>query len=256
MRSRLMRILNLLLTLPYPLSISSPIPKTVFFFYSQDRQYIIKTLPKDDAEFFRSKLRDYFNHLQNGSSVIVKIYGLYRISNASVKNVFFVVMQNIFYSSLPIHRRFDLKGLQTDRKAKEEETKQLCPVLKDADFDQLYLGSNRERFLELLKRDTQFLAKIGAMDYSLLLGVHDKQRSNQWPSNRQPFYGLTTEMRIYRPPENSTHEAKTKKRKKKRKDQRKENFRAKKTRVKTWDPEASMCHRWPRIEVLEGPSPD
>ncbi|CAN0035494.1 unnamed protein product, partial [Sphacelaria rigidula] len=72
-----------------------------------------------------------------------------------------------------IHNTYDLKGSSLGRSAKEGEK-----VLKDNDLAEkqgkLHLGSQREAFLKVVRADSEFLARMKIMDYSLLTGIHDR----------------------------------------------------------------------------------
>lgn len=49
-----------------------------FFFFSQDRKFIIKTMFENELEIFMLKLNDYFEHLENHQdSIIARIYGIF-----------------------------------------------------------------------------------------------------------------------------------------------------------------------------------
>ncbi len=41
------------------------------------------------------------------------------------------------------------------------------------------LGPNREPFLKIIEADVKFLASMNIMDYSLLLGIHDRTRPRE-----------------------------------------------------------------------------
>jgi Zn-finger domain-containing protein len=86
-----------------------------------------------------------------------------------------------------IQKKFDLKGSTLGRIASVEERRKKCPVLKDQDFSNylLSLGNKSEPFLKQLRIDTDFLASIGLMDYSVFLGVHF---IDQCQNSHEEFY--------------------------------------------------------------------
>jgi len=116
--------------------------------------------------------------------------------------VHFLVMENVLYSTLPIHKRFDLKGSKLGRAATQEEKEQLCPVLKDHDFDSIFLqlGVDRQAFMDQITADAKFLASLSIMDYSLLVGIHLKETHNNDDLSHyyknQTYYGLTMSTRV------------------------------------------------------------
>ena len=72
------------------------------------------------------------------------------------------------------------------RSSKEKAKKD--PTLKDMDFlndgAKIKIGDDaREKLLETLTADVEFLTKNAIMDYSLLLGIHDTKRVRQGMSN-------------------------------------------------------------------------
>lgn len=83
-------------------------------------------------------------------------------------------MRSVFHTEKKIDRVWDLKGSTVGRKSGEGES-----VLKDLDILEegkklrFRNGSEREAFLTQLEVDAAFLATMGIMDYSLLLGLHN-----------------------------------------------------------------------------------
>ena len=90
--------------------------------------------------------------------------------------------KNISYIlCLQVHRKYDLKGSTVDREASDKEKAKKDPTLKDMDFlndgAKIRIGDDaREKLLETLTADVEFLTKNAIMDYSLLLGIHDTKR--------------------------------------------------------------------------------
>lgn len=83
-------------------------------------------------------------------------------------------MRSVFHTEKKIDRVWDLKGSTVGRKSGEGES-----VLKDLDIleegKKLRFRNEREReaFMSQLEVDAAFLATMGIMDYSLLLGLHN-----------------------------------------------------------------------------------
>lgn len=83
-------------------------------------------------------------------------------------------MKSVFSTEKKIDRVWDLKGSRTGRKSKEGD-----PVGKDLDIIEegkklrFVRPGAKDAFLEQLRRDATFLARLGIMDYSLLLGMHN-----------------------------------------------------------------------------------
>ena len=54
-----------------------------FFYYSNDKHYIIKTISKHQSKILRSMLQRYYSHITNNkNTLIIPILGLYRIKLA------------------------------------------------------------------------------------------------------------------------------------------------------------------------------
>lgn len=119
-----------------------------------------------------------------------------------------MVMRNVHSCVFNINHVYDLKGSKVSRTASESERAKDLPVLKDNDFieakERIALGpALKTAFLEKLNADVevgskmariaaplfshplpgpyfnllQFLAKHKLMDYSLLIGIHEREAS-------------------------------------------------------------------------------
>lgn len=157
-----------------------------FFYFTQDRRYIIKTISAGEEKFLRNFVRQYYRHMkENPESLIVRFYGLYQVRLAwEQKYISVVVMENIFYSMqhLKIHEKYDLKGSTVGRRVLKGQNVVSGATLKDLDLQKnIYIGSeNRALLMEQLKKDVNFLASCGIMDYSLLLGIHDHRKEQNY----------------------------------------------------------------------------
>jgi hypothetical protein len=100
----------------------------------------------------------------------IKMYHLRR-------KVHFVIMASVFDTPAQINTIYDLKGSLVGRHATQTE-RESGGVLKDCDLvddhRKFHLGKKRRPFLQQLQRDAKFLASLQIMDYSLLVGVHDR----------------------------------------------------------------------------------
>lgn len=156
-----------------------------FFFYSHDGKFMIKTQSKAESKFLRRILPHYYQYVMtHPHTYITRFYGMHRIKMPHLrKKVHFVVMQSVFYGDNDIHEMYDLKGSTVGRAAtaKERERGPARCVYKDNDLTStgtvIRLGpGRREAFIEQLRQDTDFLAAMGIMDYSLLLGIHFRSK--------------------------------------------------------------------------------
>ena len=156
------------------------------FYYTRDGQFIVKTIGHNEYKFLKKILPNYYRHLkQNPMSLLPKFFGCYQLIRKVKKQkekFNFIVMQNVFSTTKQIHVRFDLKGSKIGRKVlkgNKEDNDILNKgdiALKDLDLEarkeKAYIGEKREIFINQLIKDTEFLSKNGAIDYSLLLGIH------------------------------------------------------------------------------------
>mmetsp|Transcript_19412 Transcript_19412/g.40624 ORF Transcript_19412/g.40624 Transcript_19412/m.40624 type:complete len:1206 (+) Transcript_19412:181-3798(+) len=147
-----------------------------FFFYSHDGRYMIKTLTNTESKFLREILPYYYRHLtRNPHSFLTHFYGMYRVCmpDANNRRLHFIIMRSVFHTEKKIDRVWDLKGSKAGRKASKGDS-----VGKDLDIldegKKLKFADPKARgaFLDQLTRDATFLARLGIMDYSLLLGLH------------------------------------------------------------------------------------
>jgi len=119
-------------------------------------------------------------------SVIAKMLGLFQVTirnpvSGMEFNWFMLVMENLFYDRQP-NRRFDLKGSMRNRKI--QSTGERDEVLLDENLVDIIFEKPifvREHTMKLLTasvwNDTLFLSKQNVMDYSLMAGFDDDQRS-------------------------------------------------------------------------------
>jgi 1-phosphatidylinositol-5-phosphate 4-kinase len=148
-------------------------------YLSYDGIYVINTLTTDQVEEMHCYLKHYHPYVveRHGKTLLPQYLAMYRLTVDNIET-YMVVMRNVFSAHMRVHKKYDLKGSTVDREASEKEREKSLPTLKDNDFlvDQLkiYIGEEaKEKLLETLAADAEFLARLNIMDYSLLLGIHD-----------------------------------------------------------------------------------
>ena len=155
-------------------------------YYTRDGEFIVKTIPKKEYKFLKKILGEYYFYIKdNPLSFLPKLLGSYVLKRKYKKkltNIYFIVMTNVFATSLHIDLRFDLKGSTIGRNvltgtvSDAEIFKNGDMALKDLDFNKMNekvdVGTKREIILKQLKKDVEFLNSINSNDYSLLLGIH------------------------------------------------------------------------------------
>ncbi|CAN0056769.1 unnamed protein product, partial [Discosporangium mesarthrocarpum] len=140
-----------------------------------------------ETKFLRRILPHYYEHMKtHPDTFLVKFYGMYRVKMQQLnKRVHFIVMNSVVYTHKEIHVTYDLKGSSLGRNANKGEK-----VFKDNDLPEkqgkLHLGKQRDAFLNAIRADSEFLARMKIMDYSLLTGIHNR---NAVESVVEPLHG-------------------------------------------------------------------
>lgn len=158
------------------------------FNLTEDGRFILKTVPKKDADFLINLFPGYYMNLtQHRKTLLPKYYGLFtHRKGVSVTRV--LIMNNILPTSY-IFKKYDLKGATYSKrkwlKRESEHYDSNQVTLKDLDFledypDGLFLHHKiYDVLLNAIERDCTVLEKYNIMNYSLLLGVVE-------PDDRDP----------------------------------------------------------------------
>ncbi|KAL3187969.1 hypothetical protein MRX96_024322 [Rhipicephalus microplus] len=208
------------ITKSQPIAVESTGRSGSKFYQSYDRLFIIKTLLSEEVEQMHVLLKEYHPYVveRHGKTLLPQYLGMYRLTVEGAET-YLVVIRNIFSSHLNVHVKYDLKGYLSakprpllkhrsssgliqgstvDREASEKEREKDIPTLKDNDLvkdgTKVHIGVDaKERFLELLTADVNFLAQMNVMDYSLCLGIHDVERAEQEALERERVEALMEE---------------------------------------------------------------
>lgn len=112
-----------------------------FFFFSHDKQFVIKTMTVAEKNFFFSKFgRAYFQHLKaNPSSLIARIYGIYTVKMKGHAPIHLMMLAHTLKikSQDKIRRIYDLKGSTVKREVKLKKDSSRTKTLKDVNFMKL-----------------------------------------------------------------------------------------------------------------------
>lgn len=181
-----------------------------FFYFSQDRKYVVKTLTREELKFLLTILPQYCRYVaKHPETLIARFFGCHAITMYG-KTVHFVVIQSVFNTTLQIHERFDLKGSWVGRLEGRKPTGTVA-VCKFCSKEYLVGGSHNqrcdarqgglrhiydqvgkdlnwnrqmsipvhtaERLSKQLYKDSMFLQQINSIDYSLLVGIHHRSFS-------------------------------------------------------------------------------
>ncbi|XP_018461374.2 putative 1-phosphatidylinositol-3-phosphate 5-kinase FAB1C [Raphanus sativus] len=162
----------------------------VYFAKSLDERFIIKQVVKTELDSFEDFAPEYFKYMKesltSGSpTCLAKILGIYQVSIKHSKGgketkMYLMVMENLFYNRR-ISRIYDLKG--STRSRYNPNTSGTDKVLLDMNLletlrtEPIFLGSKAKRSLErAIWNDTNFLATVDVMDYSLLVGFDEDRK--------------------------------------------------------------------------------
>ncbi|XP_056913012.1 phosphatidylinositol 4-phosphate 5-kinase type-1 alpha-like [Takifugu flavidus] len=167
------------------IELTNPGASGSIFYVTRDDEFIIKTVQHKEAEFLQKLLPGYYMNLnQNPRTLLPKFFGLYCVQCGG-KNIRVVVMNNILPRSVRMHLKFDLKGSTYKRRASKKEREKSKPTFKDLDFlsdvpEGLTLDQDTySALIKTLQRDCLVLESFKIMDYSLLLGVHNKTQAER-----------------------------------------------------------------------------
>ena len=155
-----------------------------FFYITEDKKYLLKTVRDSEFKFLLNILPEYSSYLcSNPDSLISKIYGIYTIKQYKGKKTIyehFIIMNYVFSDIFDMNTIIDLKGSKSGRNARNNEWK--TTYLWDNDFEQAGIEiklkeNDKEELINRITKDTQFLKSIQAIDYSVLIGFHEFNES-------------------------------------------------------------------------------
>ncbi|XP_061584570.1 phosphatidylinositol 5-phosphate 4-kinase type-2 gamma-like [Cololabis saira] len=152
---------------------------------SYDHTLVVKEISSEEVEEMHNVLSEYHQHIVtcHGSTLLPQFLAMYRVTVES-EDTYLLVMRNMYSHRLHIHRKYNLKGSVLSREASFKEKVKELPTYKDADFrnnmQKVYVSEEeKEKMMEKLNRDVEFLVCLRIMDYSLLLGIHDVERAER-----------------------------------------------------------------------------
>ncbi|CAH1789905.1 unnamed protein product [Owenia fusiformis] len=173
------------LTVTPPTGADSPGRSGARFLASGDKRFVIKTLISEEVAEMHHILKQYHQHIveRHAKTLLPQYLGMYRVT-FNDQETYMIVMRNIFSARLNVHKKYDLKGSTVQRQASDKEKAKDLPTYKDNDFVSDGIAINvgpeaKEKLLEILSADVQFMSKNNLMDYSLLVGIHDVDRAEQ-----------------------------------------------------------------------------
>uniref|UniRef100_A0A0B7AWQ2 1-phosphatidylinositol-5-phosphate 4-kinase n=1 Tax=Arion vulgaris TaxID=1028688 RepID=A0A0B7AWQ2_9EUPU len=173
------------LTKQQPISCDSAGRTGTRMLMSRDKRYFIKTLISEEVEMMHHLLKQYHQYIVecHAQTLLPQYLAMYRVTVNDVET-YLVVMRNVFSPRLSIHKKYDLKGSTVDRSASDKERLKELPTFKDNDFlndgARILIGSEqRKKLLDTLQSDVDFLSSLNLMDYSLIVGIHDRDQEDE-----------------------------------------------------------------------------
>ena len=125
-----------------------------FFVFTNDKKFILKTVPKNEAQVLMKILPYYYKHLKRETnSFLIRIFGLVSMSMDHGMEIFVMIMANAFNTNNTIHEKYDLKGSWVRRCVGEKHIKD--PSILGLDLD--LKRSKRKLLLNLI--DKQLFCK-------------------------------------------------------------------------------------------------
>ena len=103
-----------------------------FFFFSHDKNFIIKTMTDSDLYAFKNTFKDYFKNVSKyPNSLLARIYGIYSVKMEDMEPVHLILMGNTKKcEDKNIEHVFDLKGSFVNREVIGKNLKNTA-TLKD-----------------------------------------------------------------------------------------------------------------------------
>lgn len=160
-----------------------------YFAKSGDDRFVIKQLNKSELQSFLDFAPEYFHYVgksidDDKTTCLTKILGLYQVVvkfKGKETRMDLYVMENLFYNR-QVETIYDLKGSMRSRYISNTDMNTKSPnknvVLMDENLverlssDPLLLEwKAREKLIEAIHNDTNFLSHLNVMDYSLLVGI-------------------------------------------------------------------------------------
>ncbi|KAJ4456345.1 putative 1-phosphatidylinositol 3-phosphate 5-kinase FAB1 [Paratrimastix pyriformis] len=156
-----------------------------------DERFVVKSVKQGELENFLGFAPHYFRYLHQVlfrglPSVMARLLGVYTVVTQHKRDTHktcLVVMENLFYQRPHIRRIYDLKGSERARYAKDKTAAGAVHMdenlLEIIQFGKPFMIESAARtHLEwCLYNDTCFLASRGLVDYSLVVGVDEVDRT-------------------------------------------------------------------------------
>lgn len=183
-----------------------PLPKVgagrsgSLFLFSKDKKFLYKSIPMHEVQTLLDVFENYKKHLlSTPSSILMRFVGLHCVHDHVNNTQFFIgVSTNAVWSPLvaKMDELYDLKGRKPKKSAERQTMVKNSGVWKDNQLRRTFkLGKQqRDALLHSINGDAAFLSENNMMDYSLLVGVQEKEDERLSHSHElselegQPYY--------------------------------------------------------------------
>jgi hypothetical protein len=160
-----------------------------FFFFSHDSKFVVKTVSQTELKLILRMMPNYTKHLmENKSSLLCKILGIFTVEAESFSRVHIMLMENTIRLKDRENLKyvFDLKGSKVDRTvsgktAKDTTLKDMNFLLTKKNFRKLTTLDvpTKMRLIQAMRSDVGFLRSLNLMDYSLLIAIEKTSKSKK-----------------------------------------------------------------------------
>ena len=136
-----------------------------FFFFSEDRDFIIKTMTESDLSTFKAMFKEYVSHVsRNPDSMLARVYGIYTVTMGDIVPIHLILMGNTkktFDNDKMLKFVFDLKGSLVNREVKYKKKTVIknTTTLKDINLKKMK-GTNEVSESNILINDYSFLNSL------------------------------------------------------------------------------------------------
>jgi hypothetical protein len=149
------------------------------FMRSKCNKFIYKSMSQADMNTLHDLIADYGEYITTNSSMLMRIFGIYRIVGKDGKKLYFLVAANAFYlpdylsQHYSLSSRYDLKGRKPKLAAEDRRVEADAGVFKDLQLSRVFVlhESTRDQIIANIVSDCQWLKEHDCIDYSLLVGV-------------------------------------------------------------------------------------
>lgn len=168
-------------------------------YLSHDKRFHMRILTREEVDQLLKSLSQYHTFIveRAGVTYLPHCLALFR-TTVNDKDNYLILSRSLLSPGLELNRIYSLKGSRVDRNASEKELeKHTLPVYKDNDFvekkEKLRMSiEEKEVFLDTVKHDLAYLAKVKLMGYILQVAFHRFEEDPPLIDTRYDMYAVST----------------------------------------------------------------